>query len=673
MTGTPSFLQQTVHGYSEGHRLLAASFKLSAKDAKVLLQLSDAASSGLRVDDDAYLTGYPLVDSGYYVLAKTWPAAEMPRPGCVWTHSLFIPLSELGLIDDLARVAALFRRPDPKVSGFNNALELVSLDRRRDFDLHDAMSVFSGLYGKPTSKIVYDRPSDGGDDVVLAVWSQQWPSLRANFRFCTGTSADRSMPGHEFDLQLITGGQGARTRFTKSVIASDVTSFNGTAWHRHGFRDLMQPNAEGFRTFSRSVGHERQLGRRAFAHLAQFNLFLRDENNPASTTNAVQFLRENLKAIQSRDLRAEISNRIVEQLHLLDDATVSFLLEDLSVVEQRSAADYAKIGTRVLSNSVPDFWALGTTDIGARAIAATIQAMSQSGVLSVLFEDPSRAIEVIALRPSIVTSASFWENKSYGQHELGAAIDHDQAVLSGVGNAILDAGRHDLASDLSEAIGREPLFDQIWGRVVQRGIDPALRPWFDMLCADRQAMAGYLSRGDNLSITTLNDVAYAIPPDDLPNRVGADPWLTATRHLPWQRQDGPTIALASYLYTRALGPSSRSSGELAAQVLPFLHEAAANNRIDDEIWSALSKRLPKSLFGWDWDRCWRLRAAFVDLVVSGQPPSAFANLRADDQLFMAVAHWAMRSSRGRDYLWKVLGELPRNSNRGSNLAKLLKD
>ena len=70
-------IHQTLHGYAEGHRELAGSVQLKPHDAKTVLVLSDIASAGLRIGSHGYLTGYPLPDSGYYALARTWAASEI--------------------------------------------------------------------------------------------------------------------------------------------------------------------------------------------------------------------------------------------------------------------------------------------------------------------------------------------------------------------------------------------------------------------------------------------------------------------------------------------------------------------------------------------------------------------------------------------------------------------
>ena len=84
-------IQQTLHGYAEGHRFLDGSIKLADDLARLVLRMSDLSGSKHCAGFEEYLTGYPLESVNMYALAKTWYAAEMPRPGCVWTHTLLIP------------------------------------------------------------------------------------------------------------------------------------------------------------------------------------------------------------------------------------------------------------------------------------------------------------------------------------------------------------------------------------------------------------------------------------------------------------------------------------------------------------------------------------------------------------------------------------------------------
>src|SRR5258708_6179889 len=104
-------LHQLLHGYAEGHRLLEGSFTLQDDLTRLILRMSDLSGSSMVAGFEDYITGYPLASINAYALAKTWYAPEMPRPGCVWTHTLVIPSQVLIEIPSLRVLLALFKRP----------------------------------------------------------------------------------------------------------------------------------------------------------------------------------------------------------------------------------------------------------------------------------------------------------------------------------------------------------------------------------------------------------------------------------------------------------------------------------------------------------------------------------------------------------------------------------
>src|SRR6266446_4309451 len=104
-------IHQCVFGYNDGHRLLAASSHLLPDTLSLLLLLSDLAPGVFFGSAEGYWTGVPLPSVKAYMLARTWPAPELPRPGCVWTHSLLIGFTELAALEDVSGLNSLFQRP----------------------------------------------------------------------------------------------------------------------------------------------------------------------------------------------------------------------------------------------------------------------------------------------------------------------------------------------------------------------------------------------------------------------------------------------------------------------------------------------------------------------------------------------------------------------------------
>ena len=121
-------VHQTLHGYSDGHRLISGSLPLSAAEARIVVVMSDLSGPGVKADPSGYLTGYPLKGAGKYVLARTWAAPEMPRPGCVWTHSIIVDNADLAAMTSAAALVAAFRRPsEPLIKSDYSALLEISV------------------------------------------------------------------------------------------------------------------------------------------------------------------------------------------------------------------------------------------------------------------------------------------------------------------------------------------------------------------------------------------------------------------------------------------------------------------------------------------------------------------------------------------------------------------
>lgn len=110
------FLHQMLHGYADGHRLLESSIPVPDDQARLILRMSDLSGSNLSKGFEEYITGYPLSSLQAYALAKTWYAPEMPRPGCVWTHTIVIPALVMAQIPSLDALRPIFRRPGKQVA-----------------------------------------------------------------------------------------------------------------------------------------------------------------------------------------------------------------------------------------------------------------------------------------------------------------------------------------------------------------------------------------------------------------------------------------------------------------------------------------------------------------------------------------------------------------------------
>lgn len=187
-----------LHGYNQGHNYIQGSIVLdSSHDMHKIAMLSDW-SEYVDGKDYSYLTCYPLDESDFYVIAKTWYASEMSRPGCVWTHSLLIRKEELVYISDFLQLQSYFAHPsattdysskiiyddtiDSQQRHILDSIDTALLCQMFSFIFDDCRSLFLPLL--QDFKVV--------QYLVLQFFNNLPTGILSKINLCTGTISGRS-------------------------------------------------------------------------------------------------------------------------------------------------------------------------------------------------------------------------------------------------------------------------------------------------------------------------------------------------------------------------------------------------------------------------------------------------------------------------------------------------
>lgn len=260
-------VHQALFGYEDGHRLLASSIRLSPSVTASLTVASDLAPDVRFRGSDGYWSGMPLPEAKMYVLMRTWPAPEMPRPGCVWTHALLLDIATLGTLSELGALMPLMRRPKPdwtKVD-YRSVVEIdvettkAFLPQTSSFTRAD--EVLSIIYNPGRPRSIEASPGEL-DELVFGLWSQQWPRLRRNFRFQTAVIGHDSPTRQSmFDLRLISEG-------TLAEGPIQLVDAIEPRWVAEAADDIRFGPTGSFRAFLRKYGNDVRRPRSSFAPLA---------------------------------------------------------------------------------------------------------------------------------------------------------------------------------------------------------------------------------------------------------------------------------------------------------------------------------------------------------------------------------------------------------------------
>lgn len=650
-------IHQALHGYNDGHRLIASSFPLDASDARVMLVMSDLSGPGVKAPPEGYLTGYPLDKSGKYVLARTWAAPEMPRPGCVWTHSLIIENADLArlisaqaLLDAFARpVGADVRSHYSVLISLSPQSKSVGIKRTERAEF-----LLQALYTFPTQQVVVEAGEPVNDyQVATAIWMQQWPRLRRSFGFCTLSGIDRSGKGVVLDLQFVSEkDHQLRSKFPNAVVADRGTISDGL---RPLLNDLAEPESSTLREFLRRTGGDVDGGRRAMLPLCELYLSLLVSHPPdlTSSVSALAALDGDGRR-QARPIRTLVARQAMKSAGQIEDVVFDFLLDTIEQssdpVEQTEMGD--KLGIELWRRSPHRFHsALMSEGLLGSVASHALAGMQTEQIVSGLKGNSDIASDIVKQRPDILKHATFWRIPNVEEGLVKHVLDQDVGLAA---RALLAAGRTGPAATI---ITRADPTDLVRALESDEADPDAMLVWINALCRNLNKVAAVLATGQLRWMKTIATIARKILPDDLPNIYGDDPWLIALRGASGPLDQAEEDFLAAYLLTRALGWESKSQAELLRYAYIRVYRAFEKGRLPPETESLAKWRLDWNTW-FDWDNCSRLRETVTRRFIESElEPESFGRLTDETALAMSLIDEAARTRQGRSYLERVLEAL----------------
>lgn len=657
----PVRLQHAFHGYSEGHRLLHSSVELVSRDAKTMLMMSDASGPAAVIGDEGYLTGYPLTESGYYAFARTWPAPEMSRPGCVWTHTILVEFSDIPALGGATGLLKLFRRPRGK-DDFDNSEMTLNSDSypRTSFSLDATRRILWATYANPTKSIISTSfAQHERDEFVLAMWAQQWPRLRRAFRFCTLSFADRSVGGSAFDLQFLpASGRVPRAQFRKAFDA-DKADFEDYDWLDDAVTDIQLGRDGPLREFLRLAGSDVS-GREAFVPLASIHaLSRRFTSQPESLDRAIAILGSEIPDSQGHAARALIVRAAASAPHDLGLSGLEYIISNFDLLEGDDSAKLAEsVGTALWAKEPRRVLGLLSSDTIRRQIAErTLSVLPRSALLEETITGvPEFRQALLDIRPDLGVEAAYWSLPGTWNSDSIQNMSKHTEFIPAIIAAMIRSGRP-LAREACVGFGREKVLRLVVDVLDKDETVPQsyAAAWLAESCSDAGAVARLLCERSISRVSTLELIARAIRPDFVPNDFGEDPWLTAARSMP---RISLTKFLASFLLARAFGRRTLSSAELLQLCFDAVYYETEHASLPDDAWLLLDGRLYRSYFWPIWDRCERIRQTTVSLFVDRNiDPRCFINITWRDEVFELLVRAAGYSYSGQQYLKSVREQL----------------
>ena len=657
-------VDQALHGYDGGHRLLALSRSLNSQNQYTALKLSDRSAPTSYIPPFGYLTGYPFPDDGVYVLSRTWAASEVKRPGSVWTHSLLIAFTDLAQLDDAGQLVSLFQKPN-SIKDYGRYMHPLKFETSHDFTGTDveillARSIVTALYSEPSKQIfltINDQAT--AESVVMGIWSQQWPRLRRGFRFCTLTSRDRSTSGHRFDLQL------RSSKFKRSSHWPEIRQSRvsyGTdldIWVEVCLQDLTA-GQHPLRDFLRQAGGDLKNGRSRFAELCELYAHVSNEKDTSAIERILKYVEHHLSPDEGRLLRKMTIESAIREAEFLSDYSLITILPYLTSDKMNlfPKDTIPKVAYRYWEID-PSILLMPTVPSEIRnEFGPIVKKMTLVDIWKVMQRHESLFKAVLNVKPEVLVLPQIWSGEVdtdlIRQFKRIRAKKLKKNILS----TVISADRRDLAPVVIDWLGwKFSVESLIVGseNISETGIK-YLSEALTRSPNIGRTIGEYLIDIENpLSKSVIHILCEQVKPSDTiaDKDLNPDPWATA-----WSASTGnldahSVDAVYIFFVERAFSLNSGVSTSLLSIAFDPILDRVSFQKISSNNRSHLSRLFNSS--GW-WSGSYERRflQAIAEIVIAARlSGSQLLALSQNDKRLVELLKVIAETKRGRKYLRKL--------------------
>jgi hypothetical protein len=525
-------------------------------------------------------------------------------------------------------------KPKPSFSDYEQPLTLSAREAATRHltaeERHQASSLLAGLYGQPDSSIiVLAEQSTSWEATVFALWSQQWPRLRRNFAFSTGSLGDRRLAGVPFDLQVAPSSSLSLWRRAGPPTLVLEPSPNAAppptpSWTSTVLNDLAADSTSPLRQFLFEYGSDIEKPRHAFARLAiaYERLFLPSNDDWSDKLRCIG------EMFPSQSEAVRLKEWLVKPTKIRDEkknlerawATASFLLDAPEASAFASVSiDHSDWAQVLWDNKRDEVISLFARLVRQRekpvttSFAAAIANVLQPGDLRPICAGHQELIPVLlSHRPALAQDVSTWQLPGHTQWQVYEVLDRlslSQKEWSAVMAAMFIAATYVAVRQAVEKAGphaMEGAFRWLDNKVSHESLPS--QSWREALATEA---ANLLSQGKPLPPAHLAFCAWFVPPDTARALLSAsrNDVQTLAQH-PLEQLPVPLRSHTAFLLV-ALGLSATGAEGLTPLVRGFfdVHEGLASLHFSSESWQTLSPEVPRLSLWRDWDRCEKLRRA----------------------------------------------------------------
>lgn len=620
-------IQQVLHGYNKGHQLLGSSIQLSFSDRRLMDFMSDGAGIDLSNCQEGYITGYPLPDSNKYVLAKTWYADDMPRPGCVWTHSLLLDIDDIDEVKFPREIIESFRRPIlGKYDGYTDAILLNQQDDyNNDIDIEKLQSVIYTIYGTDIPRYVEIENNSYSESIFFVICSMP-RKLLLKFSFCTNSLINRCIGGIPFSYQMVMRDniykvcvkniKGKVFRQTEGMLVSP-------AWAREYAKAISLGNLGDIELFLKIFNTSLQ-------NFSVFNQLLRLYFITQELDEKFSFLDyyDILKKVSEDNYLLLLDNITIELIcgTYFDDLFLDDFKEMIDITEANKKKlrkeDRGKLAKKLLHKNIkriPEFlgcYIHGTLNKQSAAVAHEIMIRAKADELEQISSmDHDIVIVAVATNNKLIMSRKIWSMPRDYQCDiinvLGDSISYDKWL--DILKLIFQEDKEDVSEAIYNKMGERlvPALLELFQQCIEIKYTEQIFVWDKYLLVDQINLTCNLLKITHADLKKHLLMEVNTYSEKIRNSISVYEWIELFKSISFE-SDNEKRNIAIKMLPLILDNYNLFANDIVSFVFVVIHQLLAESRIAYEEWNMFENMLPTVDLCYAWDKCLRLRKAFED-------------------------------------------------------------
>lgn len=680
-------IDQSLHGYQDGHRLIDSSISFDTNIKNELLKLSDLSGDRVSEGYKNYLTGFPIKKLNVYALARTWYADEMPRTGCVWTHTLYFKFSDLGKISNLYNILNLFSKPTfnevnklsygKKIIANQSKIKYSDLLGLSDSQIKYSYKILEALYSTNSPIALPSSNSSVLENLVFSIWMLQWADLRSQLSFSTGSIEFRTYFENYFDIQVIPDGNINKIkRENPKTIVIEESDLTNKATERNELNTVIKEfvNNNKMRIYCERYFDKTIIRNQVIKFLQYFNIMMHQKKE-SEYSDLIRYIAtlfpdknvaRKLKANIFFDLRAEYTTKSEQIYNFFEEL---FITPYYRAFDSRSLKIFLR--TEELFSEAPDlnsklFIYLLNSDSNPLAeeyFRALSELLTIEDVLKLSNKSYKALLLLISYNPKISYDYRVWNIKEELQKELfNLLLDRKTIELfdwEKVLHAIIESNTV-IPNEMLKQIDTQVTVNVVLNIInMDERIfsDNSKRIWIEQLNVEPKYIINWIEKNNFIAYQTTEILLSVLNPNDeflLRNKVFYETFFENDLNKKYRYNEKSLINYHAFKLAAALNNILLSSAEIVAKHFRSVYEAAKDDKLWYESWKYLEKHT-QDLGFYNWDKCERLRRCLVDKFISNSWPVEYfiESITGDRKLIKKTLKYLNEIDQSERYLKKL--------------------